>query len=842
MHRVVLASVLLCLMSVIGLQAQPTNAEKIDIEVSGIKLEVEELIEQGEELLYRDPEQSKIYFERALELATRSEDPGILAMAHQSMSIYFWARGDFQRAMESDRRALSFYQTSGDREGFAYALNGLAVSLTDLGLYHEALKHFLEAEKILTETQDSTGLQMIYLNLGVVFEKMDDFDAAMDFYKQALELSLALNLYAEVADVYNNMAEIKLMRGYDDEAYELYSMAFKIYKSENDLPGIAIIKLNLGDYYRKKKNYPVAESLFLEAAEACQKMKDFHGYCETKLLLGKLYRQTGRYSESEEYLREVIEESRKKQYLELYIEGQRQWAQLMYVQENYPEAYRSFLAYDLAKDSLQKATRSREFDNLRMAYEAEEKERQLSALQSEREKERIISQQKDRLGNALIVIASLLLIFSIAGILFYTRLQKINNKLEEQQGHLEVKNKEIREQAEKLKAANTRLINEKKLAEISSEAKAEFVSVLSHEIRTPLNAIVGISDALQDEIEESGPREYLDALTHSASNLLAFTNNILDLSRLDAGKLELNEETIELRYLINQISKTFETTIEKKGLFLIRKIDDEIPTFVRGDKMRLTQILLNIISNAVKYTSSGGISVDVNCTGWIKNGVEIEFKVMDTGQGIPEELKSKIFDRYSRLQFESTLTPQGSGLGLSITKSLVELMDGTIDFESEPGSGTTFRVSLAFRPAINSEGELTKNTTSSDQLENILAGKRMLLVEDNEVNIMFTERLLQKLGIEVEIARDGEEAIEKSSETYFDLILMDLQMPKINGIEAAKIILKKNHALRIIALTANTENSMKKQLINAGFRDMLIKPFDPKTLGQKLVNWLQINP
>lgn len=826
-------------MSVCTTQAQPLDGNNTNLRMGDIESEVEELIEQGEQLLYSDPEGSKVKFESALDLAERTKDAALLATAHQSMSIYFWARGDFQQAMESDRRALAFYQASGDREGVAYALNGLAVSLTDLGLHHEALKHYLEAEKILLETQESTGLQMIYLNLGVVFEKMDDPDAAMDFYNQSLKLSLALNLLLEVADVYNNMAEIKLAKGFDDEAYELYNMAFKIYKSENDLPGIALIKINLGDYYQKKKNYPVAESLFIEAAEAFKEMKDDYGYHESILLLGKLYRQTGRFSESQDYLNEVIIASRQKEYLELYIEAQRQWAQLMYEQKNYSDAYRSFLAYERAKDSLQKVTRSREFDNLRMAYEAEEKERQLAALQTEREKERIINQQKDRLGNALVVIASLLLFFSLAGILFYIRLQKINSKLEEQQGHLELKNEEIHEQAEKLKAANERLINEKKLAEISSEAKAEFVSVLSHEIRTPLNAIVGVSHALQDSMEPAKQEEYLSALTHSASNLLAFTNNILDLSRLDAGKLELNEETIKIRELVHQIGKTFKYAIDEKGLKLTIEIDRDIPEYIKGDKMRLTQILLNIIGNAVKYTAQGRIEIRVMVEEWQPHGVKIKFVVADTGQGIATELQPRIFERYSRLQHESTLTPQGSGLGLSITRSLVKLMQGSISFESQEGEGSQFYISINFGAASSAlaDGRTGKIDTGQINVE-MLRRKRVLLVEDNEVNVMFTERLLNKLNMQVTVARDGIEAVEYCQSQTFDIVLMDLQMPRMNGFEAAQTILASQPKQRIVALTANTENEMKSKLNQAGFIDLLIKPFSPDELGHRLLNWL----
>lgn len=819
-------------------EASDTTKTSVSIEQE-ISAEVERLLDRGMELLYTDPERSSEYFKNAEKLANRSSDQETMALTCQSLSIYYWARGMFQKALECDRRALSLYQALGDTAGIAYSLNGLAVSLTDLGLNHEALKNYLEAERIFTQLNDSSGLQMTYLNLGVVFDEMKDLEAATGFYEQALEIGLKLGLMIEVGDVYNNMAEIKLQQGKMDEAYDLYSRAFKIYKNEKDDAGIALVKGNLADYYSQANNYSVSETLFNEAFEAYAKMEDENGKCQIALGLGQLYRKMKRFGESEEMLLQVIHLAEKHQYLDLFIQAQREFAGLMYDQHEYDRAYQAFIKYDLAKDSLYRESRSREFDNLRMAYEAEEKERQLSALKSEREKEQLLSIEKDRSSNAILAIAILLFLFSITGILFYTRLKKINNKLEEHQNHLELKNAEIAKQAEALQAANEKLLNEKKLAEISSEAKADFVSVLSHEIRTPLNAIVGISHALQEEIEDPGQQEYLNALSHSADTLLGFTNNILDLSKLDAGKLELNEEQINIKSLIKQITNTFETSVKEKGLFLETTFSEDTPQVVEGDKMRLTQILLNLISNAVKYTESGGINLDIKCSGWEPNAVWIQFLVMDTGQGIPEDLQPKIFDRYSRLQFESTLTPQGSGLGLSITKSLVELMGGSISFESEKNQGTTFEVKLRFRPAIATNGEQYSNSEHAPNFS--LKGKSILLVEDNEVNVLFTERLLKKLELEVEIARDGEEAVAKSEKSDYDIVLMDLQMPKMNGVDAATHILRHRPESRIIALTANSDNELKDQLRKTGFLDVLIKPFKPAELGNKILHWIQTN-
>lgn len=801
--------------------------------------EFEELLDQGLKYVYSDPELSYSFFERAEELATVSDDREMLAYLNQSLSIYYWARGDFQQALICDRIALANFKSLNDLNGVAYALNGLAVTLLDMGMNHEALKNLLEAEKIFLDLGDSLALQMVYQNLGVVFDQLDELEEAMKSYEKTLTLGLQLGLENEIGDVYNNMAEISLQEKKFDKAYKYYQLAREIYRRTDDKAGIALIKGNLADYFTQTAQYDSAAYYYEQSLSYHIDIADKHGICDIHLGMGTLFRTSGKFKSSEIHLNTAMQQARENQYLEQLIESQYQLALLKYEQKKYDDAYQHFLKYDAAKDSLYRAASTTEFNNLRMVYEAEEKQRQLEVLEAQNEKEQIINSQQIRLRNALLVIVVLLIAFLVTSIYSYKRLKAVNNKLYKHQVSLKSKNKEIEEKAEQLKLANARLLNEKKLAEISSEAKAEFVSVLSHEIRTPLNAIIGISHVLQEETKDLQQHEYLGALLHSANTLLAFTNNILDLSRLDAGKIEVNEEPFYIKTLVHQIIRTFEPALKEKNLVLKKQIDTAIPEVIIGDKMRVTQILLNLLSNAVKYTEAGEINVCISSRTTDEHKLEMQIEVRDTGTGISRDLQPKIFDRYSRLQYESTLTPQGSGLGLSITKSLVDLLGGTIRFESTEGVGTTFVVTLNFRLPVKSGRATLTTVPEGKTIDNKLVdGKTLLLVEDNEVNVMFTERLLKKLNMHVEIARDGEEAVQKAKQKQFDLILMDLQMPKMNGIDAATSILGENPETRIIALTANTDQHIKQKLAQVGFRDLLIKPFNPKELGDKIGQWI----
>lgn len=839
-HKYILRSVFLmmCLSAGIGfnVDAQPQRHE-VSSDPSTFISRVETLVDSAMESAYSNPEKSRLFLEEADKIAVSSRDRLARATVAQGLSVYYWARGDYGHALEQDRLAVKLFQSLNLPHELCYALNGLGVTLTETGLNHEALKNLLEAERLAITFQDSVAMQMIRLNLGSVFDQLGNYEEAARYYNSSLDLALILGLYAEAGDTFNNLGEIYLKQDNHDLAYDFYSKAYKAYKTENDLAGLSLVKGNLADYYRITQNFSIAEKMYFEALEEYRIAENENGRCYIYLGLGKLYLATNQYHLSEQNLNRALELANQKTYTELQTEALRELAKLYYARGDFDEAYRFFAEYDQTREQFYKESSSAEFDNLRLAYEAEEKERQIAALQSEREKEQLIAQQKDRLQQALITLAVLLVFFLIFGVLMYLRLKGFNRRLEAQQAALESKNEQIESQATLLQETNKRLLNEKKLAEISSEAKAEFVSVLSHEIRTPLNAIVGISHALQEEIKEPGHQKYLKALSNSATLLLQFTTNILELSKIDAGKLEIQKVPVNLHYLVPTITDSFDPAARDKHLFIDVTVDPEIPPNLEGDQTRISQVLLNLLSNAIKYTDSGGVSINVRLDSMLNGTANIEIMVMDTGNGIPDELQPRVFSRYSRLQKESTLTPQGSGLGLSITKSLVELMGGNISFKSKSGEGTTFKVALPLRL---DDAQISKvKFAEASAEENSLDGRKILLVEDNEVNIMFTDRLIRKLGMKTTIARNGQEAVDFAMNEHFDLILMDLQMPVLNGMDATKIILKNKPQARIVALTANSDERIAEKIKHAGFIGLLIKPFKPELLGKKLADWLE---
>lgn len=809
-----------------------------DDEIKAGSQVVSELLKWAKELQFDDPDKALVYLNRAKEIADNRSDRELQANVSQAMSIYYWSKGDFENALECDRKTLSLYQSLNNETGLAYAFNSLAVTLSDMGYSNEAIKNYIEAELLMTQLNDSVGLQMVYVNMGVALDNLRDYEGALRLYHKSLDIGMALDLYDELGDVFNNMAEAYVALKKYDLAYGYYLKAQDIYQNTGQVEGMAMIQGNLADYFRLSGNDLLAEELYLKAVEEYTRIKGNHGLCMNMVGLGKVYLNQGEHKAALNILKQALELAKTNNYIPELIEAQRTISQVYFFTKKYSEAYESFLEYDVMKDSLYNSTRIVEFDRLRKSFEADKNQRDLEALQLQREKDIIISQQKDRWGYALIVVTLMLLGFLITVVLLYQRLRSTNTLLEKRGGDLVAKNKEIEKQTRQLQVANAKLLSEKKLAEISSEAKAEFVSVLSHEIRTPLNAIIGLTHLLKSELPESERKKHIESLSYSAENLIGFTTNILEMSRLDAGRIEIQKEVFNLPELLNRIKTTFEPALKEKSLSLDVNCDNGVPQLIVGDRVRLTQVLLNLISNAVKYTEKGGVRVEVEKCTEREQSIDLCFMVIDTGMGIEKDLQEKIFDRYSRLQNESTLTPQGTGLGLSIAKTLVELMGGTIVFSSEAGQGSTFKVKLPFDKTGHEKIENQKQTKPIVKNTISLDGKHILLVEDNPVNVLFTKKILSGWGIYVDVAENGLLAIEKAQEKDFDLILMDLQMPEMNGIDASERIAKFSPDIPIIALTANADGDTSKLLERAPMCDLLEKPFRPDELKSKIEQWI----
>lgn len=397
-------------------------------------------------------------------------------------------------------------------------------------------------------------------------------------------------------------------------------------------------------------------------------------------------------------------------------------------------------------------------------------------------------------------------------------------------------NRKLLQKREQLEKNVQQLERAKKKVEEGSRAKSEFLSTMSHEIRTPMNAIIGMTNLLVKDNPREDQLEQLEILDFSAKTLLSLINDVLDFSKIESGKIEFESVPFKLQNLLNGVLESFRFTAEKKDVMLYLDLDEEVPEVISGDPNRLTQILNNLVSNAVKFTEEGSVGIVVKEKKSGDASYTLLFKVTDTGIGISPEKQKEIFKSFTQERTDTSRVFGGTGLGLTISKKLVELQGGKIYLESEKGKGSTFYVEMPFEIRENGKAEVTSFNQFS--MPETLKGSTVMLVEDNAINQKVMTRFLDKWDIDVIVAEDGRQALEKLEESLVNLVLMDLQMPEMDGYEATRKIReladKKKSEVPIIALTAAALKEVKEKVFASGMNDYLTKPFNPPELQKKL--------
>jgi len=392
------------------------------------------------------------------------------------------------------------------------------------------------------------------------------------------------------------------------------------------------------------------------------------------------------------------------------------------------------------------------------------------------------------------------------------------------------------------------------------EAQEKYLAMMSHELRTPMNAVLGMAKYLAETDMSEDQLESVKTIIDAGDVMMSLLNDLLDKSKLDAGKLSLENINVDLRHMLRKMVRLWRPTIEKQGLAFSLEIDDAVPSAIRGDSVRIRQILSNLLSNAAKFTKSGSVTLAVNAKPIVNGAVEIDFSVRDTGVGMSEEVQKKLFSAYAQANSSTSREFGGTGLGLSISKQLAQMMGGDLVVESKENLGSIFHFVTSFETSNKLQNKQIKEVDSA--IEDTIAERdstvsgaktsapakpiskqpdddslRILAVEDNPINQRVLAAFLRPIGGDVIWAGDGQEAIDLLDGSYFDVVLMDIQMPVMDGLTAARTLRASdsiNVGVPIIAMTANAMLGDRETCLEAGMDDYVSKPIDPKTLYKSI--------
>ena len=690
----------------------------------------------------------------------------------------------------------------------------------------EAVKNLNDANKLAMLPKYRSFKPDVDLSIAELYYNLEYYEKASDIAEAAIKNAETYRNEYKLAKVYNLYAVILIsVRKYSEsetylnKADSLYTDLKDSKIKVNTIYGRGLLALQLGDYSTAIEHFKAAAKGFKEQELLYKETYTYSNLADALSLIDpKTYPKP--LDEAKQLMSLVSETSNSEGFSKLLVENHRINSQILIAEKKGTQAEEELKFYLHQKDSLKQI-------HLKAIERGIQAESAIGDL-----KETIASQKSDLtkkdkslflgkltgwLSIALILILSLLTL----------SLYKNNN--------LRAKANEL------LQDKNTELQEAKENAEKASQAKALFLSTITHELRTPMYTVTGLTHLLLEEDPKPEQKEHLNSLKFSGEYLLSLINNILDLNKLEANKVEIEKVPFHLKKRIDGVLTALKKSAETKNNTINYEYDTTLPNEVIGDSLKISQILINLISNSIKFTENGTIWVRVKNAEKTAKKVVVHFEIEDTGDGISKKKQNTIFESFSQGSLQINRKYGGTGLGLSIVKNLLELMGSKIFLESKLGEGSKFWFNITYDIAENNNLETNINDIEVVFENTVFDNKKVMIVEDNKINQMITKKILEKKKMICTVVDNGMDAIKYASEEDFDIILMDIHMPGISGIEATKKIREFNKTVPIIALTAITIEENLEDFYKAGFNEFIPKPFKAEDFFEKINRVLRSN-
>lgn len=677
-------------------------------------------------------------------------------------ALIYMRNADYEKSLVTSRRSLHNAIIIKDDYLIATSYNIIGANWEELSEFDKSIFYYNKALLYANKTKNDTIKNWINNNLGNVycFEKKK-YEEGINYYKKSLEFSQKIADTSQLVHTKLNIAWAYFDIGDFNRGFSYLQYLNKYHTKYGNESEIVVMNMLNGMYYGYKGEVAKAEPYFMKAIK-----------------LGNEGNEKSDLSYShQEYSRFLLKKG------------------------EYKKAYENLALYNKITQELYNEEKLKKANVAGINLELDEYKREVNKIEKEK------TLQAQSLKKSKIIVILFIIAFLVLILLFYTLHKSYNFK---------------KKSNEELTFANEELLIAKEKADEASLAKTQFVSTISHELRTPLYGVVGITNMLLDEHKELANSPHLSSLKFSARYLLSLVNDILQINKIEENRIVLESLTFNISDEVNMIKNSLSFIAQSNINKLTLDIDTEIPEFLIGDKLRLSQILMNLISNALKFTKNGAVKVSVKLIKVEDKSHFIEFKIVDNGIGIAEVDQAKIFEKFVQVGRKEN-DYQGTGLGLAIVKRLLELFNSEISLESKIGVGTTFTFIIPFDCDINKTNEIINNIYVDLSSSPIF---KILVVEDNKINQTVTKKIIEKNNCSCIIVDDGFQALEVLTKDEFDVILMDINMPLMNGFETTRKIRLTGIKTPVIALTAFAKDEITEEALSAGMNDIMIKPFE----------------